>query len=77
MITHLADLSEGECAIIECLPNELNHALSRLGLTPGTEVLCLRRLPLGDPAVYRWRGTSVALRNRDASRVEVRKPHPV
>ena len=34
-------------------------------------VLCLRRLPLGDPAVYRWRGIDVALRRRDASRVEV------
>ena len=71
MITCLADLSEGECAMIERLHNELNQKLSRLGLTPGTEVLCLRRLPLGDPAVYRWRGTSVALRRRDASRIEV------
>ena len=72
----LADLREGDRAFIKHLPPELRQTLSRLGLTPGTEVLCLRRLPLGDPAVYRWRGTSVALRNRDASRIMVKNKLP-
>ena len=71
LITRLADLREGECAMIERLPDEMDQTLSRLGLVPGTEVRCLRRLPLGDPAVYRWRDIDVALRNRDASRIEV------
>ena len=73
----LADLAAGERAVVLRLPPTHATTLSRLGLCPGTEVSCLRRLPLGDPAVYRWRGIDVALRNRDASRVEVRKPHPV
>ncbi len=67
----LADLCEGERARIERLPSEWNPTMNRLGLVPDTEITCLRRLPLGDPAVYRWRGISVDLRRRDASRVEV------
>ena len=67
----LADLAAGERAVVLSLPQNDACTLSRLGLVPGTEVLCLRRLPLGDPTVYRWRGISVALRNRDASRIEV------
>lgn len=67
----LADLREGEGAITERIPFALIRSLSRLGLVPGTEVLCLRRLPLGDPTVYRWSGISVALRRRDACRIEV------
>ena len=69
----LADLGVGEKGTVTLLrpPPERSCTLSRLGLTPGTEVTCLRRLPLGDPAVYRWRGIDVALRRRDASRIEV------
>ena len=77
----LADLGEGEKGIVALLnlPPEQSFTLSRLGLVPGTEVYCIRRLPLGDPTVYRWRGIDVALRRRDASRVEVisKKEEPV
>ena len=75
MNSNLADLGEGEKGIVALLrlPPEQSRTLTRLGLVPGTEVLCLRRLPLGDPAVYRWRGTDLALRRREASRVEMRK----
>ena len=51
------------------LPPERAAALSRLGLIPGTEIRCLRRAPLGDPAAYRFRGTDLALRRADAMRV--------
>ncbi len=66
-------LKPGERATVQRLklpPNRAN-SLSRLGLGPGTELLCLRRLPLGDPTVYRWRGTDVALRRADAKRIEL------
>ena len=51
------------------LPPERAAALTRLGLIPGTEIRCLRRAPLGDPAAYRFRGTVLALRRADAMRV--------
>ena len=54
------------------LPLDRARGLTRLGLRPGTEVVCLRRLPLGDPTVYRWRGTDVALRSSDAAKIKLR-----
>ena len=73
MVETLAGLRPGEYAAVLRVPFETANSLNRLGLTPGTEVVCLRRLPLGDPAVYRWRGIEVALRRRDAERIEVEK----
>ena len=55
------------------LPPERAAALTRLGLVPGTAVICLRRSPLGDPAAYRWRETTVALRCRDAAEILVKR----
>ena len=54
------------------LPLDRARGLTRLGLRPGTEVVCLRRLPLGDPTVYRWRGSDVALRSSDAAKIKLR-----
>ena len=54
------------------LAQERASGLARLGLGPGTEILCLRRTPLGEPTVYRFRGTDVALRRREAAGVQVR-----
>lgn len=47
----------------------LGKRLQHLGLVPGTRVTKLRRGPLGDPAAYSFRGTVLALRNRDAAKV--------
>ena len=55
------------------LPPERAAGLLRLGLLPGTELRCQRRCPLGDPAVYRFRGTDLALRKKDAARIVVRR----
>ena len=73
MVETLAGLRPGEYAAVLRVPSEAEKSLSRLGLTPGTEIVCLRRLPLGDPTVYRWRGIEVALRRKEASRIEVIK----
>ncbi|MBQ1411083.1 MAG: ferrous iron transport protein A [Oscillospiraceae bacterium] len=54
------------------LPAERAQSLTRLGLCPGTEILCLRRTPLGDPRVYRFLGTDVAIRQKDAAGIKVR-----
>ena len=53
------------------LPPERAAALTRLGLIPGTEIRCLRRSPLRDPAAYRFRGTVIALRRSDSARITV------
>lgn len=42
-----------------------------LGLSIGTIVEAVRRSPLGDPVAYRVRGSMIALRKEQASRIEV------
>ena len=69
-LAHLTPGERGTVAWLRLAP-EQSAALSRLGLRPGTEVLCLRRTPLGDPTVYRFRGTDVAIRKREAERVVI------
>jgi ferrous iron transport protein A len=47
-----------------------------LGLVPGTRVEVVRRSPLQDPVLYRFRSTQMALRNSDAAWVQVRLMAP-
>lgn len=70
----LEELRPGERGTVTrlLLATAQTSSLARLGLGPGTEILCLRRTPLGDPTVYRFRGTDVALRRREAAGVQVR-----
>lgn len=44
-----------------------------LGLVPGTKVEAVGRSPLGDPTAYNIRGAVIALRNEEASMVQVSK----
>ena len=53
------------------LPARTRADLARVGLTRGTEVLCLRRCPLGGPGLYRVRGVVLALRGRDAAGIRL------
>ena len=50
---------------------ETRRRLQDIGLIRGTAVVCLGKSPLGDPAAYRIRGATMALRGVDAARVEV------
>lgn len=52
---------------------ETKWRLMDLGLVPGTRVEVVRSSPLGDPILYRFRGTTVALRRVDAEVVRVRQ----
>ena len=45
--------------------------LQELGFLPGTEVLAVRRAPLGDPTLFELRHTRLALREREARRIRV------
>lgn len=73
MEMRLSCLKEGQQGKITRLTagTELHRRLLDFGLTTGTAVLCLRKGPTGDPALYRVRGTMLALRRKDSSRVFV------
>ncbi len=69
----LSELPEGATAIIEAIPSGI-PALTRLrelGLVPGTQVKLVRRAPLGEPIEISVRGSLIAMRNRDASFIEI------
>lgn len=42
-----------------------------MGFVPGAEISVIRKAPLGDPAEYRVKGTTVALRQKDADTILV------
>ena len=68
----LTQLRPGECGIVTGIAStSLSGRLRDLGLTDGTEIRCLFRSPLGDPCAYAFRGSVIAMRNRDADAVQV------
>lgn len=69
----LSDLRPGERGVVCGLgpAGELCRRLQDIGLIRGTAVLCVGKSPLGDPTAYRIRGATMALRSKDAGRVEV------
>lgn len=72
----LSSLVPGECAIVENISDEsqIKNRLFDLGIVPGTKILCVMKSPLGDPVAYFVRGTLIALRNIDSSRITINKP---
>ena len=71
----LSDLRPGEGAVVCGLraSGDTRRRLQDIGLIRGTTVACVGRSPLGDPAAYRIRGATMALRGVDATRVEVER----
>lgn len=69
----LSDLSPGEGAVVCALKaaGDKRRRLQDIGLIQGTAVTCIGKSPLGDPAAYRIRGATMALRGVDARSVEV------
>ena len=72
--TTLAELREGEHAILEALHLEESVArrLMELGFLPGHTVSAARSAPGGDPRVFRVDGSEVALRRETACQLQVR-----
>ena len=68
MLIRLSRLPAGRQAVLrECLPERgLRPELERLGLVPGTEIVCLHRLLPGKAAVYGFADTVLALRDASA-----------
>ncbi|MBQ7338553.1 MAG: ferrous iron transport protein A [Clostridia bacterium] len=67
-------LQEGQCGWLVGLDEEhpLRRRLMDMGWFEGSEILCVRLGPAGDPIAYRTAGVTVALRRRDALRIAVR-----
>jgi ferrous iron transport protein A len=70
----LADLREGEAAIIEHidLPTDFATRLMELGFLPGMTVTAARCAPGGDPRVFRVDGSEIALRRETAAQLLVK-----
>ncbi|HEY6867147.1 MAG TPA: ferrochelatase [Candidatus Eisenbacteria bacterium] len=72
-VQRLSQLSPGERSIILRLEGEPASVrrLMELGLVPGTEVVLIRRAPLGDPLELRMRDIHLSLRREEAAYVHV------
>lgn len=71
--TTLASLADGQSACITELHLEgiMRRRLLDLGFTAGAHITCLQHSASGDPAAYLIRGTVIALRQEDSSRIAV------
>ncbi|MDR0889818.1 MAG: ferrous iron transport protein A [Oscillospiraceae bacterium] len=69
----LRELAEGEAGIVRriALQGAIRRRVLDLGLIEGTKVVCLRKAPSGDPVIYFFRGTMIALRRADCGSIFV------
>lgn len=56
------------------LPGERRQRFEDLGLLPDTPIVRERRAPLGDPLVFRVRGSILCLRRSEAKLIQIRRP---
>lgn len=70
----LAELEVGQrTRVVRLLVEGLTRRrLLDLGLLPGTEVRAVMKSPLGTPTAYEIRGSVLALRSEDASKIVVK-----
>ena len=73
MNTNLTKLRTGQKAKVRKVSatGAMRRRLQDLGLIEDTEIECVGRSPLGDPAAYLIRGAVVALRDTDAAVIDV------
>ena len=71
----LSSLKIGESGIIDSLENRgmMRRRLIDLGFAKGSEAACVGVAPLGDPKAYLIKGTVIALREEDSSKINVEK----
>ncbi|MFW6122462.1 MAG: FeoA family protein [Petrotogales bacterium] len=74
MICPLTELPAGATGkIIKMnLPDRFSERLYGLGFVQGEQVEVVRKAPLGDPTVYRIKGTEITLRESQASQISVK-----
>jgi len=73
----LAEIKVGQRArVVKLLVEGITRRrLLDLGLLPGTEVRAVMKSPLGTPTAYDIRGSVLALRTEDASKIVVKPLH--
>ncbi len=69
----LNTLKEGQSCIVSEVNASLNtkRRLHDMGLIKNTKVKCLQKSPFGDPVAYLIRGTVIALRSEDSSKIKI------
>lgn len=70
---NLSELSKGKRARVLLTQGDaaLKQRFEDLGISQGTEILCVMKSPLGDPVAYLIRGALIAIRKEDASNILV------
>ncbi len=72
-ITLLSDLKPGDSCVITKVNGEgrIRRRLFDMGVTPGAEVVIVKKAPLGDPIQVTIRNYELTLRKNESALVEV------
>ena len=73
MKKRLSELKPGEKGVVSKVvgDREIRRRLLDMGLTRGTEIIVVRRAPLGDPVEFLLKGYNLSLRKRESENVYV------
>ena len=73
MKKRLSELEPGEKGVISKVigDREIRRRLLDMGLTRGTEIIVVRKAPLGDPVEFLLKGYNLSLRKRESENVYV------
>lgn len=73
MLKRLSDFTIGETGLIKMVKGEgrIRRRLFDMGVTPGAEVVLIKKAPLGDPLEIKIRGYDLTLRKDEAIFVEL------
>ena len=73
MKKRLSELKPGERGVISKVvgDREVRRRLLDMGLTRGTEIIVIRKAPLGDPVEFLLKGYNLSLRKRESENVYV------
>jgi len=73
MEIRLSELKPGEKGVVSKLvgDREIRRRLLDMGLTRGTEILVVRKAPLGDPVEFLLKGYNLSLRKKESENVYV------
>lgn len=70
---NLSELGLGKCAYVSKITRKsgICRRLLDIGMIPGTKVECVLISPASNPKAYMIRGAVIAIRNEDATDIEV------